>query len=62
MFHEDNLYISYDKYNKTIFWLVIHIAKNLFLTILKAIFSIFIFFAPSDSRYLNSNISNIDDI
>ncbi len=43
--------------SKLNFWLVICIAKNFIWTTLKAIFSIFDFFAPSDSRYLNSCIS-----
>ncbi len=39
------------------FWLVICIAKNFIWTTLKVIFSIFRFFAPSDSRFTNSCIS-----
>ncbi len=39
------------------FLLVICIAKNLIWTILKAIFSVFLIFGPSDSRYSNSCIS-----
>ncbi len=38
MFHEDILYISYCKYIKTNFLLVIYIANNLIWTTLKAIF------------------------
>ncbi len=38
MFHEDILYISYRKYIKTKFWLVICIAKNLIWTTLKGNF------------------------
>ncbi len=40
------------------FWFVIFIAKNFIWTILKVIFSIFYFFAPSDSRFSNSCISD----
>ncbi len=43
--------------SKLNFWLVICIAKNFIWTTLKAIFSIFDFFAPSDSRFSNSCIS-----
>ncbi len=38
------------------FWLVICTAKNFIWTTLKVIFSIFIFLAPSDSRFSNSCI------
>ncbi len=43
--------------SKFIFGLVICVAKDLIWTTLKAIFSIFRFFAPSDSRFSNSCIS-----
>ncbi len=46
--------INISKHN---FWLVICIAKNFIWTTLKVIFSIFWFFAPSDSRFTNSCIS-----
>ncbi len=41
MFHEDIKYISYRKYIKTKFVLVICIAKDFIWTTLKVIFSIF---------------------
>ncbi len=44
--------------SKLNFWLVICIAKNFIWTTLKMIFSIFRFFAPSDSRFTNSCISD----
>ncbi len=58
MFHED-IFCKFPTVNipKHHFWLVICIAMNLIWTTLKAIFSIFRFFAPSDSRVLNSCIS-----
>ncbi len=43
--------------SKLNFWLLICIAKNFIWTTLKVIFSIFRFFAPSDSRFTNSCIS-----
>ncbi len=43
--------------SKLNFWLVVCIAKNFIWTTLNAIFSIFWFFAPSDSRFSNSCIS-----
>ncbi len=42
---------------KLSFWLVTCIAKNFIWTTLNVIFSIFRFFAPSDSRFSNSCIS-----
>ncbi len=39
MFHEDILYISYHKYIKTKFFIIICIAKNFIWTTLKVIFS-----------------------
>ncbi len=44
-----------NQYIKT--WLVISIAKNFIWTTLKLIFSVFRFFAPSNSRFSNSCIS-----
>ncbi len=49
----------YQNFSKIkIIWLVICIAKNFIWTTLKAIFSIFVFYAPSDCRYSNSCISS----
>ncbi len=42
--------------SKLNFWLVICMANNFIWTTLKVIFSIFRFFAPSDSRFSNSCI------
>ncbi len=57
MFHEDILvYICTVNISKLNFWLVICLAKNFIWTTLKAIWSIFRFFAPSDSRFSNSCI------
>ncbi len=54
IFSQYSLTVNISKLN---FWLVICIAKNLIWTTLKAIFSIFRFFAFSDSRFSNSCIS-----
>ncbi len=53
------IFCKFPTVNISKLWLVIFIAKNLILTTLKVIFSIFrfFFFAPSDSRFSNSCIS-----
>ncbi len=54
MFYEDILYISYHKYIKCNFWLLICIAKNFMWTILKGNFlNMLPFFAPPDFQILS---------